>query len=92
MQEIKYLKESPNTVNSEYSHINFIQYNISAKLLHQNEQHISSTTISHKVFGNNQYITKPKQIKLHIYIRFATNDASNKDLNFITRHKSSFDN
>jgi hypothetical protein len=41
MQEIKYLKESPNTVNSEYPHTNFIQYNISAKLLHQNEQHIS---------------------------------------------------
>jgi hypothetical protein len=92
MQEIKYLKESQNTMNSEYPHTNFIQYNINAKLLHQNEQHISSTSISHKVFSNNQYITKPKQIKLHIYIYIATNDASNKDLNFITRHKGSFDN
>jgi hypothetical protein len=80
-------------VNSEYPHTNFIQYNISAKLLHQNEQHISSNSISHKVFGNNQYITKLKQIKLHIYIyKIAMNDASNKDLNFITKHKSSFDN
>ena len=65
MQEIKYLKESPNTVNSEYPHTNFIQYNITAKLLHQNEQHISSTSISLKVFGNNQYITKLIQIKLY---------------------------